>query len=282
VIRKRIFEIIEPADKKDIHSKIFDVSIIAIIIINIISVILESFESIRINYNNELYYIELFSIIIFTIEYLLRIITSDLLYHNSKKIKSIIKYSKSPMAVIDLLAIMPFFLPMIIPLDLRILRVLRLTRLFRVFKVNRYTKSLQLIGRVLKRKKEELLITLFVTFLMLLLSSSIMYLLETDEQPNNFPNIIASFWWAIATLTTVGYGDVYPVTVIGKVLSGIIALLGIGLVALPTGIISSGFIEELSNSKDNIKRRRRTKKVQKGQRKINKIIRKNRINTNAV
>lgn len=272
MIRNRIFEIIEPSENNDLLSKIFDRTILILISVNIISIILESFANFNKLYSQQLYYIELISIIIFTTEYILRIITSDLLYHNTSKMKSVLTYIKSPMALIDILAIIPFFLPMLIPVDLRILRVLRLTRLFRVFKINRYTKSLKLIAKVLHRKKEELVITLFVTFLMLLLSSSIMFLLESEQQPESFPNIIASFWWAIATLTTVGYGDVYPITVMGKILSGIIALLGIGLVALPTGIMSSGFIEELEYKNDNIKRRKRTKKIQRGTRKLNKIM----------
>lgn len=271
MIRYRIFEIIEPAERNDKISKIFDRTILILIVVNIISIILESFDSFNKLYSQQLYYIEFISIVIFTIEYILRIITSDLLYHNTNKIKSVVDYMKSPMAIIDLLAIIPFFLPMLIPIDLRILRILRLTRLFRIFKINRYSKSLKLIAKVLHRKKEELVITLFITFLMLLLSSSIMFLLESEQQPESFPNIIASTWWAIATLTTVGYGDVYPITIMGKILSGIIALLGIGLVALPTGIISSGFIEELENRNDDIKRRKRSKKIQKGTRKLNKI-----------
>lgn len=270
MIKTRIYKIIEPAENNDTLSKIFDNSILLLIVINIISIVLESFDEISDRYGNILSIIEGISIAIFTIEYLLRIITSDLHYHEINKIKSVFKYIKSPMAVIDLLAIIPFYLPMIIPIDLRILRILRLTRLFRIFKINRYTKSLKLILKVLKRKKEELLITLFVTMIMLLLSSAIMYIIETNDQPENFPNIIAAFWWAIATLTTVGYGDVYPVTVWGKIISGIIALLGVGLVALPTGIISSGFIEELETKNDNINKRKRIKKVQKGIRKLNK------------
>jgi voltage-gated potassium channel len=153
------------------------------------------------------------------------------------------------MALIDLAAILPFYLPMFVIIDLRFLRILRLTRLLRILKINRYTESLDMIKVVLYQKKEELSVTMFITFLLLLLSSSIMYYVETDVQPDAFPNIIAAFWWGVATLTTVGYGDVYPITVIGKILSGIIALLGIGLVALPTGIISSGFMDQMSQKR---------------------------------
>ncbi len=175
------------------------------------------------------------------------------------------------MAIIDLMAILPFYLPFIIKIDLRSLRILRLVRLLRILKLNRYTKSMKVLGRVIKRKKEELIVTVFITGILMLLAASIMFYIENETQPEAFPNIIASFWWAIATLTTVGYGDIYPVTFLGKFLAGIIAFLGIGLVALPTGIISSGFIEEVESrkiikkgrSRVKIKRRKRKRKGQR-------------------
>jgi len=250
-LRKRIFLIIEPSSGNDKTSTIFDRFILILIALNVFAVILESFSNILNIFRTLFYFFEVFSIIIFSIEYVLRIYTSNYKYPAKNKIKSLVKYFFSPMAIIDLFAIIPFYLPLLIPIDLRFLRILRLTRILRIFKINRYTKSLILIGKVLKRKKEELVITIFITFLLMLLAASIMYYVESTSQPEAFPNIIASFWWAVATLTTVGYGDVYPITILGKVLSGIIALLGIGIVALPTGIISSGFIEELENQNES-------------------------------
>ena len=171
------------------------------------------------------------------------------------------------MAVIDLLAILPFYIPMLIPIDLRFLRVLRLTKILRILKLNRYSKSLQLLGKILKNKRADLLVTVFVTTILIIFASSLMYYIENPAQPEQFPNIVASFWWAITTLTTVGYGDLYPITILGKILSGVIALLGIGLVALPTGIISSGFIEELSQRKKG----KRRKTNGSSRRKVNRI-----------
>lgn len=153
--------------------------------------------------------------------------------------------------MIDLFAILPFYLPMLIKMDLRFLRALRLTRFLRILKVNRYNDSLNLIWTVIKEKKSELVVTGFVTFLILLLASFTMYYIEGEKQPDQFPNILATFWWAIATLTTVGYGDVYPITGLGKLISGLIAILGIGLVALPTGLISAGFMSKIENRKQN-------------------------------
>lgn len=258
-LRKRIYEIIEPAAISDKKSKIFDTTILFLIIINVIAVIVESIQNKPLIIDEILRYIEIVSVLIFTVEYFLRMATADFKYPNRIIIVSIIKYSLSFMALIDLLAILPFYIPMIITIDLRFLRILRLTRLLRVLKINRYTKSLKLIMGVLRKKKEQLAVTIFVIVILLLLASSAMYYLETDAQPEAFPNIMASFWWAIATLTTVGYGDVYPVTVLGKILSAIVAILGIGIVALPTGIISSGFIEEIG--KENISRNKYKKKT---------------------
>jgi len=138
---------------------------------------------------------------------------------------------------------------MIIPIDLRFLWVLRLLRLFRVFKFNRYSSALNLISKVVKRKKEELIATVFIMVFIIMISSTLIYYMENAVQPDKFPNIVASFWWAIATLTTVGYGDIYPITAIGKIFASVIAISGIGLVALPTGIISSGFMSEMKRDK---------------------------------
>jgi len=241
----RLFQIIEKAKPGDIPSQVFDYSIEVLIVLNIAAVILESFSNIRTTYSQLFTTFELFSVIVFTAEYLLRVWTADLRFPQKTKMKARIAFIFSGMAIIDLLAILPFYVPLTFRIDLRILRILRLTRILRVLKLGRYSKSLALIGRVLKRSKADLAVTLFVTFLLLLLASSLMYFIENPAQPDKFPNIVASAWWTIITLTTVGYGDVYPVTLLGKVLGGMIALLGIGLVALPTGIISSGFMEEI-------------------------------------
>jgi voltage-gated potassium channel len=163
------------------------------------------------------------------------------------------------MGIFDLCAILPFYLPFVF-IDLRVLRILRLVRLFRVIKLTRYNKSFDLIGRVFKREKDKLLMTFFIVGIMLLLASSVMYVVENVVQPDEFPNILATLWWAVVTLTTVGYGDVYPVTVLGKLLSGIISILGIILIALPSGIISSGFIKEYEERNMKRMRKRRRKR----------------------
>lgn len=244
--KNRVFRMIEKEGK---GSKVFNYGIIFLILVNIVAIILESFKTLNDSYQSIFNLLEASSVAIFSLEYILRVWIADLKYPNKNKITSRLFFSITPMALIDLMAIMPFYLPMLIPFDLRVLRLLRVTRLIRVFKLNRYSKAFILIGNIIKGKKAELSVTIFVTLVLLLLASTLMYYIESDAQPEAFPNIIASFWWAVATLTTVGYGDVYPITGLGRLLSGMIALLGIGLVALPTGIISSGFMEELNFNK---------------------------------
>jgi len=230
-----------------LHKNEFVIKFIyALIVINIIALILESYSVFRIQYGQIFQVIEIFSVMIFTIEYLLRIWVADL----DRKVKrSRMKFVFSRIGLIDLFAILPFYLPMFIAMDLRIIRILRLLRLLRIFKLGRFSKSLKTITQVLKETKSDLILTMFVAFILLVLSSTLMYYAEGDDQPEKFASIGHSFWWSVATLTTVGYGDVYPITAIGKILSAIIALIGIGFVALPTGIISSAFVEKLQKQK---------------------------------
>lgn len=153
------------------------------------------------------------------------------------------------MLLLDLFAFLPFYVPFLIKFDLRFLRIFRLFRLFRIFKLGRYSYALKTIGNVIKSKKEELLISLFVLFILLIFSSCLMYYIENEFQPDKFKNVFDAMWWSVATLTTVDYGDVYPVTYLEKLLGSFISLLGIGFFALPTGIIASGFAEEIRNKK---------------------------------
>lgn len=222
-MKHRIYEIIEIAEAEGTLSKLFDYFIITMITLTCVSVFLESFSDLYSQYENRFRLFEIITVIIFTIEYFLRVWTADQKYPKMSLGKATIKYAVSYLAIIDLLAILPFYIPMIITIDLRFLRIIRLTRVFRLFKLNRYSKALMLIGRVCRRKKEELLTTVYLMLFNILISSTLIYYIESEYQPEQFPNIVASFWWAIATLTTVGYGDIYPITTLGKVLASIIA-----------------------------------------------------------
>ena len=256
MIKTRIFELVQKGSHGQKSNLIFDYSILTLIILSVITIVLESFPEINKEFGEQLRVFNIFTIIIFTIEYLLRLYVSDLTHPSDSKVKSALKFIFSGYGLIDLIAILPFYIPMLIKVDLRFLRILRLTRVLRILKVNRYNNSLILIGTVIKEKRSELAVTGFVTLLLLIFASFIMYYVEGSAQPDAFPNILSALWWAVATLTTVGYGDIYPVTALGKILSGFIALLGIGLVALPTGLISAGFISKLETKKSDNEEKR--------------------------
>jgi voltage-gated potassium channel len=251
-LREKIFEIIEPSSENRLSSYV-DMFIMTLIILTVVEVILESFHSFRSSYAGLFDMFETFSVTVFTLEYVLRLLTADLKYKSKNYGISALKFSFSFFGLIDFLAILPFYLPLFLALDLRFIRLLRLIRLFRILKLIRYNSSLLLVLQVLKEKKPELGITLFITFILMLLSSTLMYFVENESQPEAFPNILASFWWAIATLTTVGYGDVYPITGLGKLIASFVAILGIGIVALPTGILSSAFYETIQRKNEKEK-----------------------------
>lgn len=244
-IKKRVFEIIERASPDDLPSKIFDISIMLLISSNVTAVILETVKSLSVRYILLFRGFEVFSVIAFTVEYGLRLWSCTTDKKFDSPVLGRIRFAITPLALVDLAAILPFYLPMIFHADLRFIRAIRLFRLFRIFKLGRYSESMKTFGNVLKAKKEELFITIFVVFILLIIASSLMYFIENVAQPEVFSSIPAAMWWGVATLTTVGYGDVYPVTPLGKVLGAIIAILGIGMFALPAGILGSGFVEEI-------------------------------------
>jgi voltage-gated potassium channel len=249
--KQKVYKLIERGSHGSRINLIFDYAIMSLIVLNVIALILETIPGLSNSVSHFLRHFEIFSVVIFSIEFILRIYISSLTYPSSSKIKSALKFVFSPLGLIDLLAIIPFYFPLIIKIDLRFLRILRLMRFFRIFKINRYNKSLNLIVSVIKEKKSELALTGFVAVLILFVASFLMYYIEGEAQPDKFPNLLSCLWWAVATLTTVGYGDVYPITGIGKILSGTIAVLGIGLVALPTGLVSAGFMEKIGKKNKN-------------------------------
>jgi len=268
-IKDKIYEIFSTnadADKKiKPINMIDDYFISGLIIVNIIAIILESFDSLYAEYYTLFTVFDWFAAIVFTIEYTLRIWIADKLYvdiykkKHGKKFEELFrnkspwywrrKYIFSPMGLTDFFAIAPFYLPLFVALDPHSLKIVQLIRLVRLFKLAHYFSSLTMVLNVIRGKRDELLTTIFASTVMILLSASIMYHIEHDIQPDKFPNIFASFWWAVATLTTIGYGDVFPVTGMGQFLAAITALFGIGLVAIPTGIVSMGFMEEIQKKK---------------------------------
>lgn len=248
-IKGRIFEILEIASTENLPSRVFDVFTITLIFLNVIAVILQTVKGLSSHYRLFFHTFEVFSIWVFTIEYLLRLWTCTTSNRFQGPIGGRIRFALTPLALVDLMAILPFYLPMVIPFDLRFIRAVRLFRLFRLFKMGRYSESFKTFGKVLKEKKEELLMTVFVLLILLVVASSLMYFIENGAQPEVFSSIPAAMWWGIATLTTVGYGDIFPITPAGKLLGAIIAIIGIGMFALPAGILGSGFVEEIQRKR---------------------------------
>ena len=233
---------------KKVHSYI-DKFIYILIFLNVGAMILESHASIKATYGDSFHIFEIISIIIFSVEYIYRIA------HASYKegTKGAFAYIFSFYGLIDLISILPFYLNQILKIDGRFFRILRLFRLTRIFKVGRKSKSLKVFTRALMSVKSELTFTLFLSVITILFSASAIYYLENEAQPEKFSSITESIWWATVSLATVGYGDVYPVTVGGKIFASLISLVGIGIVAIPTGVISAAFVEEIY--KERIKRK---------------------------
>ncbi len=243
--KKRIIETVDKAEEGDILSKRFDIFIMTLIVLNVAAVVMETVSHIYTRYQFFFDTFEVVSVTIFSVEYVLRLWACTSIPRYSHWLWGRTKYFFSMAAIIDLLAILPFFLPLIFVIDGRVLRLLRVFRLFRLFKLGRYSRAFMMITAVIRRRREELVVTLSFVFVMLVLSSSMMYYIEHEAQPDVFTSIPATMWWGVATLTTVGYGDVYPVTPFGKLLGAFIAVLGVGIFALPAGIIATGFESEL-------------------------------------
>lgn len=245
---KKLHSVIDGNIENNKISKHYNIFSSTLIIISILLIILESFKELEEHLSGIIYTTETVVVIFFSFEYILRLITSPYQYPNNK-ISAPLLFIVSFLGVIDLLSILPFYLPMFVSTNLTFLRVLRLFRLMRIFKLLRYSESVRTLGKALSRIKTELISTLFITFIVLLFSANIMYIVENKAQPDAFKNMGESLWWAVATLTTVGYGDIYPVTSLGKVISGIMALIGIGIVAIPAGLLSSAFVSEIEDRK---------------------------------
>lgn len=248
MFKRRIFEIIQPDRGNSLLSRVFDWFITALILISVVCVFAVTFDLPK-GVLSALETVEAVASIVFTVEYLLRLWTANLLYDKLPPLRARGRYVFSTMAVIDLVSILPFWLPMFVPMSMLGLRALRLVRLLRILKLNRYFDALKTIGGVIADKKRELVGSLFFVILLMLVSSLLMYSTEHDAQPEVFRNAFSGLWWAVATLTTVGYGDIYPVTVLGRLLGAFIAFSGIAALAIPTGIITAGLTERIGHER---------------------------------
>ncbi|MDD4254140.1 MAG: ion transporter [Methanofollis sp.] len=246
MLRDRVYNILESTPAGGIAGSVFGFFIAALILFNVAAVILATDEPLYLAFQPAFDLFEVFSVAVFSVEYLLRLWTAPC-NPAFRGIGGRARFVATPMAVIDLLAVLPFYLPMVLPLDLRVMRMLRILRIFRLLKLYRYSDALKTLGRVLSAEREALIVVGFVLVILLVITSTLMYFVEHDAQPDAFSSIPMAMWWAVATLTTVGYGDVYPITLLGRFLGGCIAILGIGMFALPAGILASAFGDEIRN-----------------------------------
>ena len=242
--KQRIFNIIQIGNKDDIPSRLFDIFITIIISINILVMILETYTEMS-PYFSFLDNVAFVTIIIFCIEYALRIWTSDLLYPNLSKSKAVLKFLVSYDGIVDLLTILPFFFLS----GFIAFRILRIIRIFHLFRINGQYDSFAVIFSVLQEKRNQILSSVMIVLILMLASSIGIYYAEHEAQPGVFKNAFSGIWWSVSTLLTVGYGDIYPVTTAGRIMAIITAFLGVGVVAIPTGIISAGFVEHYSRVK---------------------------------
>ncbi len=252
--KKKVHSLLHPEIVGDTKwDKIINIFIIVLIILNVTAVMLETVSTIDAPLKKFFNDFDLFSVAIFSIEYILRVWSSN---HDPKYKHSVygrLRYMVSPAALIDLLAILPFYvhiyLHVFAGVDLRVLRLLRLLRFFRLFRLTAYTKSTKLVLNVFKSRYHELMLAFVLTSFLVVIASCLVYFAEHNAQPEKFTSIPETIWWAIVTLTTVGYGDMVPITVVGKIFTALSLLAGVALLALPAGIITTGFIEELRKSR---------------------------------
>ena len=249
--RARLYELLDD-EGSSIPSRIFHVFLIILILSNVVAVMLESHKPTGESYAFYFYWFEVFSVLIFTVEYLGRIWTSVEKQRNKdvSALRARVRYIFSPMGMVDLLAIAPFYLSMFVSIDLRYFRLLRMLRLL---KLAHYFKGLDVFLTVLAREIVTIASAVFTVLVFVILSASLMYALEREAQPELFSSIPDALWWAVVTMTTVGYGDVTPVTTGGRLLATLIMLLGVGLVALPAGMLAARFGEELQSRKDRMR-----------------------------
>lgn len=237
--KKRIFDIIQIGKREDFVSRAFDLFIVMVIFVNIAVLFIETFEGAS-AYADALRMVEMLTIIIFGMEYLLRIWTAEYLYPEKTRGKAILRFLVSFDGIVDLCTILPFFFLS----GFIALRMLRVVRIFHLFRINAYYDSFNVITSVLSEKKNQIISSVFIILVLMMASSLCMYSAEHEVQPEVFQNAFSGIWWSMSTILTVGYGDIYPVTILGRMMAIVISFLGVGAVAIPTGIISAGFVEQ--------------------------------------
>lgn len=244
----RLFKMVSVGVVDDPINQAYDIISTAALLINLAATFMNTFDSISSRYGTLLDGVEFVTVVFFAVDYILRVITSNKLYPDLNATRSAVKYMLSFAGIVDLLSFMPYFLPFFFPAGAAVFKMFRVARIMRLFRINAYYDSLNAITDVIASKKQQLLSSMFVIFVLMLASSMCMYSLENKAQPEVFSNAFSGIWWSASTLLTVGYGDIYPVTTAGKIFGIFITCLGVGMVAIPTGIISAGFVELYSKA----------------------------------
>ncbi|MCL2003626.1 MAG: ion transporter [Oscillospiraceae bacterium] len=243
-MKLRTYKIIQPHKTDDILSTGFDWFIVSLIVVNVIIIVIDTLDlPERVSFILRI--IETVTVAVFTAEYALRLWTADIIYRHENFFMARVKYALTFLMLMDLIAIMPFYLQFAFYVDINILRIFRLFRMIWFFRIKReYIKALSNIFDVFRRKAAHLFFAILIIFVLMVIASILMYDAEHKAQPDVFKNALSGLWWSVITITTVGYGEIYPITAMGKVLGAFFSMLSIGLIAVPTGIISAGFIEK--------------------------------------
>ena len=247
--RKRLFEIIEIGLPGDVASQVYDAFNILSIVINLVVSVMYTFDDLHAKFGPWLVTVEAITVAFFALDYCLRLWTAKFLRPSLSEPKAVLRYVFSFSGLVDLLSFLPYYLPVFFPSGAVAFRMFRVARVFRLFRVNAYYDSLGVITQVISSKRQQLFSSVFILLVLMLASSLCMYSLEHDAQPEVFSNAFSGIWWSVSTLLTIGYGDIYPVTTMGKIFSIFITFLGVGMVAIPTGIISAGFVDQYTRIK---------------------------------
>jgi voltage-gated potassium channel len=247
--KRKVYSLLHPEIGDTRLDKVINAFIIFLIASNIVAVIIETVPGIYKNHEEFFHYFDVISVAIFSIEYVLRVWSANYETKYRHPIQGRLKYVLSWPALVDLVAILPFFVQAFVGFDLRILRIFRLLRFFRLFRLTAYMKAAKLVKNVFKSVMNELILCLVLALFLIIISSSMVYFAEHPAQPDKFRSIPSTIWWSVVTLTTVGYGDLVPITIAGKIFTSIILLAGVAIFALPAGIITAGFLEEIRKRK---------------------------------
>ena len=248
-VRAKVFNMVSTGVVDQPINKLYDILSIIALILNLFAAFAITFDYMEEHYKGLLLAIEAVTTFFFAVDYVLRLFTAKELYPKLSEKDSVIKYIFSFAGLVDLLSFLPYYLPVFFPAGTTVFRLFRVARILRLFRINSYYDQLNVITEVLSSKKQQLTASVFIILILMMASSLCMYSVEHEAQPEVFQNAFSGIWWSVSTLLTVGYGDIYPVTIAGKMLGILISFLGVGMVAIPTGIISAGFVEQYQKLK---------------------------------